>query len=135
MKALERLLYKISQCIDYQNLYALEEEFNKVGLSIQTTSRNRMILCRLVEGSIIAERLIDDYIFVGSLADSTKELSENVTQKISDFVRNSAGESSKVENLARVWRNGLRMYDNIIVVNEDIDKIADDLDDGSVIME
>lgn len=130
---LEKLLYKISQCIDYQNLYALEEDLNKVGLSIQTTSRNRMILCRLVDGKAITEHLIDDYIFVGSLNEATKELSENVTQKISDFVRNNAGGPGKIENLARVWRNGLRMYENIIVVNEDVDVIADDLDEGLIL--
>lgn len=133
MRDLEKLLYKISQCIDYQNLYALEEDLNRVGLSIQTTSRNRMILCRLVEGKAITEHLIDDYIFVGNLSDSTKELSENVIQKISDFVRNNSGEPGKIENLARVWRNGLRMYDSIIVVNEDVNMIADELDNGLIV--
>lgn len=125
---LSKLLYKISQCIDYQNLYALEEDFNKAGLSVQTTSRNRMILCRLVEGKIITERVIDDYIFIGSLDESTKELSESQIQKISDFVRNRSGDPSTVQNKARVWRNGLRMYDSVMVVNEDVNNIADDME-------
>ncbi len=73
-------------------------------------------------------------IFVGNLSEATKELSENVSQKISDFVRNNAGEPGKIENLARVWRNGLRMYDSIIVVNEEVDIIADGLEDDRLIL-
>lgn len=130
---LKRVLYKVSQCIDYQNLYALEEEMNKVGLSVQTTSNNRMILCRLFEGKVVTEKVIDDYIFIGSLNDATKELSESQIQKISDFIRNRSGPSGKVENLARVWRNGVRMYDSIMVVNEDVSKVADDMDHGLII--
>lgn len=130
---LKRVLYKVSQCIDYQNLYALEEEMNKVGLSVQTTSNNRMILCRLLEGKVVTEKVIDDYIFIGSLNDATRELSESQIQKISDFIRNRSGPSGKVENLARVWRNGVRMYDSIMVVNEDINKVADDMDHGLII--
>lgn len=130
---LKRVLYKVSQCIDYQNLYALEEEMNKVGLSVQTTSNNRMILCRLQEGKVVTEKVIDDYIFIGSLNDATRELSESQIQKISDFIRNRSGPSGKVENLARVWRNGVRMYDSIMVVNEDVSKVADEMDHGLII--
>lgn len=127
-KNLEKLLHKISSCIDYQCLYALEEWFNKVGLTVQTTSRNRLILCRLdKEGKVISDSVIDDYIFVGNLDELGKELSDRATQKISDFVRNHAGGPGKVLDKARVWRNGLRMYEDIIIVNEDVQEIADKL--------
>lgn len=124
---LSKVLYKVSQCIDYQNLYALEEDLNKIGMTVQTTSKNRMILCKLQGGRPISEHVIDDYIFIGSIEDSTKELSENITQKISDFIRNKAGGPDIVKNCARAWRNGLRMYENISIVNEDINKFADDI--------
>lgn len=127
-KVLSKVLYKVSQCIDYQNLYALEEDFNKIGMTVQTTSKQRMILCKLQGGRPISEHVIDDYIFIGSIDDSTKELSENTTQKISDFIRNKASHPDTVKNYARVWRNGLRMYENnISIVNEDISKLADDI--------
>jgi len=121
----KKLLYKISQCIDFQNLYALEEEFNKVGLTIQTTSKNRMILCKLRKGRPLAEKVVDDYIFIGTLDNPTREITEKVAEKISDFVRNNQGKSDKVKDLARVWRNGLKMYEDIVVVNEDVNYVAD----------
>lgn len=124
---LGKLLYKIEQSTDFQCLYALEEAFNKCGLSIQTTSNSRMILCKLRGGKPVTEQVIDDYIFVGSIQEKTKELSDRLVTKINDFVRTNAGAPSKVENLARVWRNGLRMYESVQVVNEDVNKIAGDL--------
>lgn len=122
---LGKLLYKIGQSIDYQSIYALEESFNKVGLTIQTTSHNRMILCKLVNGGPITENVVDDYIFIGSLDERGKEVTDRVAEKVCDFVRTNAGPAGKVENTARVWRNGLRMYESIIsIVNEDVKKIA-----------
>ena len=132
---LEHVLYKVSQCIDYQNLYALEEDLNKIGLTIQTTARNRMILCKLRNGRRISESIIDDYIFIGSLGDLTREISEATNQKISDFIRNKAGAPSKLKNMARVWRNGLRMYESVLIVNEDVNKIAGDIGESELLME
>ena len=126
--SLGSLLYKIGQCIDYQNLYALEESFNKVGLTVQTTSHNRMLLCKLVNGGPITENVVDDYIFIGSLDNVTKEITKEAAEKIMDFVRTNAGQAGKVENVARAWRNGLRMYPAIIpIANEEIQEIAGEL--------
>jgi hypothetical protein len=126
--SLGKLLFKIGQCINYQNFYALEEEFNKVGLTIQTTAHNRMILCKLVDGKLVTENVVDDYIFVGSLDDLNRELTERTSEKIMDFVRTNAGPASKVENIARVWRNGLRMYESVAtIVNEDVNMIAENV--------
>jgi hypothetical protein len=126
-KELERLIYKIGQCIDYQSLYALEESFNRCGLTIQTTSRNRMILCKLRDGRPVSESVVDDYIFIGGIEDMSREISNRASEKISDFVRTNAGAAGKVQNMARVWRNGLRMYDSVSIVNEDQQRIAGDL--------
>ena len=120
---LSKLLYKISQCISYDSLYALEEEFNRNGLTVQTSSGNRMMLCRLKDGKAITENVIDDYIFVGDLNDRTKEISERAAEKICEFVETHAGESDEVKNMPRVWRNGLRMYGGrISIQNEDVQK-------------
>jgi hypothetical protein len=127
--AAARLLAKINQCIDYQTIYALEDDFNKAGLTIQTTSTNRVIICKLRGGRPVAAGIVDDYIFIGSLAESTRELTERAVEKICDFVRNNAGKADIVKNMARSWRNGLRMYEaSIAIVNEDVDFIGDSLD-------
>lgn len=125
---LDRLLYRIGQCVDYQCLYALEEQFNKCGLTVQSTSQGRMILCKLRSGVAIFEHVISDYIFIGSSHDLLRELSDRTASKISDFVRTNAGPPDKVVNVARVWRDGLRMYErNIPIMNEDIEEISGDM--------
>lgn len=127
----DKLIHKIGQCIDYQSLYALEEDFNKYGFSVQTTSNNKMILCKLKDGKILAENVVDDYIFIGSNNTSTNELSDRATTKICDFVRNNCGDPSSVMNMARVWRNGIRVYESSVkIVNEDVNQIADKLING-----
>ena len=128
MSTVDKLIYKIEQCIDYQNLYALEPDFNKCGLTVQTTANNRVILAKLRSGKAVTKNVISDYIFIGSLANSTQELSERATIKICDFVRTNSGKSGKIKNTARVWRNGLRMYESsIVIVNEDVQEVADRL--------
>lgn len=87
-----------------------------------------MILCKLREGKPVSEHVIDDYIFVGSLDDHARELSDRITEKICDFVRTNAGTSDKIKNIARVWRNGLRMYESTVrIMNEDVENIAGEL--------
>jgi hypothetical protein len=116
----DKVIYKVEQCIDYQNLYALEEDFNAIGLTVQTTSNRRMILCKLVDGKVISNKIIDDFIFIGSLDSALNEISDRAASKVTDFIRSNAGTSSNVKNSARVWRNGLKMYEStIVIMNED----------------
>lgn len=124
-KRLDKLLYKIEQCVNHQSIFAMESDFNNCGLSIQTTANNRMILCRLQDGRPVIESVVDDYIFIGSLKEGSTELTDRAVSKISDFVRTHSKGPDTVKNTARVWRNGVRMYESIILVNEDVDRIAD----------
>lgn len=125
---LNKLLYMVEQCIDYQNLYALEDAFNMCGLTMQTTPNGKMILCKLREGKPVTNRVIEDYIFIGSNATIMNELSERAVSKICDFTRTNAGVPDMIRNVARVWRDGLRMYESTIpIMNEDINEIASDI--------
>lgn len=118
---------KIRQCIDFQSIYALEEDFNKVGLTVQTTPSNRVVLCKIVEGKPSAKQVIDDYIFIGSLDNSLAELSDRTAAKIVDFINNNRSGPSKIMDVPRTWRNGLKMYEhNIAIMNENIDAALED---------
>lgn len=128
-KACDSLVSRIRTCFDYHSLYAMEDGFNSVGLTIQTTAKNKMILCKIINGKPKATKVGVDYIFIGEL-DSNGEYSDRVEQKIVDFVLNSASKQDKVKDTARVWRNGLKMYDSTIVVeSEDINYVADFIQD------
>lgn len=128
LPSVDNVVYKVEQCIDYQNLYALEEDFNAIGLTVQTTPNRRMILCKLVDSKPVANKIIEDFIFVGSLDTAMNEISDRGALKICDFIRTNHGSPSKFENHARVWRNGLKMYESTItIMNEDVANIADDI--------
>lgn len=114
MTAIDRLINRIRACYDYQSLYAMEDGFNSIGLTIQTTSKNRIILCKIINSKPSAKEVGVDYIFIGSL-DDLGEFSMRAENKIIDFVLNNAGDSDEVKDTARVWRNGLRMYESAIV--------------------
>ena len=124
---LSKLLSQINKCTDYQCIYALEESFNENGLTIQSTSKNRMVLCKLRNNKPVAENVVEDYIFIGGLDNPSKELSDRVVSKICEFVKANAGDPGKVKNEARPWRNGLRMCNSIMIANEDVQEIAGDI--------
>lgn len=116
----DKLISRIKSCIDYHSICAMEGAFNSVGLTIQSTPKNRMILCKLDKDKPKADEVGIDYIFLGD-----GEISERAENKIIDFVLNNAGDSGKVKDNARVWRNGLRMYEQTIsIMNEDVSHIA-----------
>ena len=50
---LEKLLFKIKNAPDFETLFCLEEEFNKVGLTLRCTAKDRMVLCRIIEGGLL----------------------------------------------------------------------------------
>jgi len=116
--ALAIALKKIGMCLDYQALYSMEPDFNEIGLTVQTTPQNRMILCKIQDNKPLAESIIDDYIFIGGLDTATNEISERATEKIKEFVKEAAGEKGEIKNIARPWRDGLRMYGKAVRLEE-----------------
>ena len=125
---MDELLRKIRMTIHYGGLYALESSFNRAGLTLQNTTGNRMILCKLRDGVPVAESVAEDYIYIGNVNDTDRELSERTVGKICDFVLNAGGAPDTPRNLARAWRNGVRMYEaSIKIVNEDVNWVAGEI--------
>ena len=87
---LESCLKKISYCVDCGSLYALKEEFNDIGLAIAETNSRRVILCRLEDGRPKADKIIDDFIFIGWVDSPDKELAESAKSLVLEFVRDRA---------------------------------------------
>jgi len=113
------LIEHVHRCMDYRTLYALEEEFNKVGLTVQSTPQNHMILCKIMEGKPHAEKVIRDYIFVGSLEEKGKELSDRAVKCITTFIKSASTGPAKVLDAPRVWRDGLRLYGDAVRINSE----------------
>jgi hypothetical protein len=121
------LLYKIKNLVYFDTLFALEEDFNKTGLSVQLSGGNRVILCKIVEGKAKASVAMEDYIFLGpfAYAEAKQEISGRLISSISDFVMNHAGSPGKIENLPRLWQQGVKTYGQVVrIIDEDIQAIA-----------
>lgn len=122
-----RLLYKIKNCVRFEYLYKLEEYFNSVGLSLQQTANDSMVLCRIQDGKPCCSEIIDDYIFVGSLEEKRDEISDKMARVIQDFVRNNCQEPGSVDYAPKTWQNGVLTYGKVVVVNEAIDRTVQTL--------
>jgi predicted histidine transporter YuiF (NhaC family) len=121
------LLYKIKNLVYFDTLFALEEDFNKTGLSVQLSGGNRVILCKIIGGKAKASVAMEDYIFLGpfAYAEAKQEISGRLISSISDFVMNHAGSPDKIENLPRLWQQGVKTYGQVIrIIDEDIQEIA-----------
>jgi hypothetical protein len=121
------LLYKIKNLVYFDTLFALEEDFNRTGLSVQLSGGNRVILCRIVGGKAKATAAMEDYIFLGpfAYAEAKQEVSNRLISSISDFVMNHAGPPGKIENLPRLWQQGVKTYGQVVrIIDEDVQIIA-----------
>lgn len=122
-KTLQEVLKKVKSSITCSCLYALEKEFNEIGLTLQTTSKNRMVLCKIRNGRPFCESFQDDYIFIG-YADEDKELSRRAIDCIAEFVSGAASEPAELKSEPRSWQNTNRFYGKIILVNEEVNAVA-----------
>ena len=118
------ILYKIKNCPTYSSLYDMEQEFNKIGLTIQITTNNRMVLCKIKNHKPYCQSIIDDYIFIGILNDKDIEISDKMLQCMTNFIMNAASAPSKILNLPRKWQDGTRLYGHVTVVKEDINYVV-----------
>ena len=83
-------------CFDFGTLYSLEEEFNRVGLTIQPTRGGDMILCQLVDGSPLAESLGIDHLFVGVQSRPRDEVPHKLIKCVLEFIDSASGKPSKL---------------------------------------
>ena len=124
---LKELLRKVRACPSYSSLFDLQPLFNQNGLTLQVTTKNRMIMCKIMEGKPYCKNVIDDYMFIGSLKDSDHEVSDRMRECVVDFILNSASGPAVITDGRRDWQDRTRLYGNKIgIVREEIQRIAQD---------
>ena len=79
-------LDNLDQCTTFDEIKALEESFNKIGLTLQQTTTGNTILCRCADNKVVTENVIDDFIFIGG-----KRLHEGIINKIKYFMAENEG--------------------------------------------
>jgi hypothetical protein len=125
------LLRKVNDVVYFDTLFSLEEDFNKVGLSVQLSGGNRVILCKIVGGKASAATIMEDYIFIGPFAGAgaEQEISERLMSSISNFISHNAGTPAKIESTQRTWQQGVKTYGQAIRIAEDIQEIAQSINE------
>lgn len=105
---LDSLLAKLSEATCHEDLYALGSDFNKLGFTIATTSGGRAVLCRVNEGKIVADKVLEDFVFIGDPGNIFEHFTDGTVDKIADFVKDKAGASCQCES-----------KEPVAVINED----------------
>jgi hypothetical protein len=124
---LNNVTRKIRASVTCSCLLALEEDLNKIGLTIQTTVKNRMIMCKIVNNRPFCESIIDDYIFIGVADQTERELGNRAIDCIVDFVENaSRDEETEILDKQREWQKQTSLYGKISVFNEDAHAYSQD---------
>lgn len=116
------------KCYDFRSLYATEEQLNSIGLTIQQTMDDKMILCRIRGGKPIAENLATDHIYVGDIHSLDREIPPRLLQIILEFIQDTSSEPAVVNydtNTIGGCTTGI--YGKIIVHNDKMGAVVQDL--------
>jgi len=120
---LNGVLKKINKCVNFEMLYCLEEDFNSIGLTLQPTKQNRVVLCTIHEGRPKAQKIFDDYIHIGDAEDRSSVIPKQLVECIKDFVIENVGPPSKLEDGGASWQKAQNsIYGAVINWSQPIDK-------------
>jgi hypothetical protein len=106
----DRFLDKIRQCYNWRSLYEFNEEFACVGLTIRDTSGGRKILCRMEEGIPITDKIVDDYIFIGSKDAIDEEVSQRAMEVIVNFIGSSSSQPQTIMTDGQKYTKDVALY-------------------------
>lgn len=125
---LNRLVRKLYDIVYLDNFLALSKEFNKIGLTIHRTYKNRYILCKLINGTPSATELFSDYMFIGNISDTNEVASDKLIEKVVEFITKQCGDPSTPTISRPTWQDTSRPYGTAIrVQNEDVQFISQTL--------
>ena len=114
------LVRRVKQCYDWKSLYELRTDFNSIGLAVRPTAGDRTVLCRMEEGKPVTQRIIDDYIFVGSKKTMDEEIGPRAMEVILHFIEDKASRPQTVVNDDQSYSQDIALYGTPIrVYNED----------------
>ena len=121
-ESLYKLLQRVNRCATYENLKKLEENFNSIGLTIQSSISNNLLLCKIVENAPASSELGEDHIFIASSKELDNEISERRLDILSDFIKEMADEPAELVDDKEPLSGASPIAGTIVVMHEDIEK-------------
>lgn len=107
-EALESLVAKLHSTTCHEDVHNLREDLGKLGFTIQMTTGGRAVLCRVNEGKMVTDKVLEDFVFVGDPANIYEHFTDGTVDKIVDFVKQHASVPCQCES-----------KEPIMIVNED----------------
>lgn len=130
---INKILSKIDKCVCYEMLFCLEEDFNTIGMSLQPSKKDRIILCTIIDGVPKAKRIFEDYIHVGSVENGAGEMPVRLLECIKDFVEENARLPGVPLNRATNWQTSKNGLYGEFVTDKPIKDILEHIQDEPVI--
>lgn len=114
------IIDKILMCPDYSSLYFMEEDFNKLGMTIAQSNNQRVMLCSIDEDNRPKNtKIFEDYMFIGSSAKPDTELTARLAECIVQFIKKAAGAPKSISKDKKNWLQGLATYGEAFGVEQD----------------
>lgn len=87
---------KLSMCVDLSSLELLEEDLNNVGLTLQHTKSDKILVCKIKENKPCIDTIFEDYMIIGYARECARKISRDTIDSLMTFIENNSGEPSKV---------------------------------------
>lgn len=113
----DHLIERVKHCYDWKSLYAMHEEFKKIGLTLHDTSGGRKVLCKVEEGKPVINNIVDDYIFVGSNDVLDEEVSQRALDVILYFLETKAGQPQAVMDSRQSYSKNMALYGKPLMIH------------------
>ena len=112
---------KLLICADLSSLESMEEDFNNVGLTLQQTVSDKVILCRIENGKPCADVIFEDYMIIGYARECARRISKDTRDSLMIFVARNKGKPAKVIEDGQSYGNQSMLYaDNGIIVDDHV---------------
>lgn len=129
-----KVIDKIKICHDYGTLHQLNEDFNSIGLALVKTVSNKMILCKIKENKPCVDKILQDYIFVGSVNEHKNELSNKFVSCLIEFIKKSNSNQSFIKYEDKNWQKMFGQYGKAVGIQmESVDMKIQEIAEKKVI--
>lgn len=102
------IIQKIHRCCDYRSFTQLNEDLHKIGLSISQLYCGKHILCKIEDGRIKADEVLEDYVYLEKQS-LLEEITNTKKEIILDFIERNKS-SNQLNAGTKSYHNNYQLY-------------------------
>lgn len=103
------LAAKILKYPSWRTILAVKEDLEDNGLTIKETIDGRYLLCRIEEGRAVYDKILDDYVYIGSHDRLDESIDSMRLSMINDFVLDKAS-NKRLSNSSKSYNKNTSLY-------------------------